>query len=122
MNDERHVLTFKDDVNLKRGDKISPTLIDAIERSSSYVVIFSPNYADSDWCLDELVKILECSRKYERKVVPKGSYGDAFTEYEKKLPSKEMEAKLKTWTAALKQAANISGFDSLVTKYVNHSF
>ncbi|CAI0396524.1 unnamed protein product [Linum tenue] len=134
MNDERHVLTFKDDVNLKRGDKISPTLIDAIERSSSYVVIFSPNYADSDWCLDELVKILECSRKYERKVVPvfyggvtpshvrnrKGSYGDAFTEYEKKLPSKEMEAKLKTWTAALKQAANISGFDSLVTKPERH--
>ncbi|CAI0396499.1 unnamed protein product, partial [Linum tenue] len=134
MNEERHVLTFKDDVNLKRGDKISPTLIDAIERSSSYVVIFSPNYADSDWCLDELVKILECSRKYERKVVPvfyggvtpshvrnrKGSYGDAFTEYEKKLPSKEMEAKLKTWTAALKQAANISGFDSLVTKPERH--
>ncbi|CAL1363562.1 unnamed protein product [Linum trigynum] len=131
MNNERHLLTFKDDVSLRRGDEVSPSLTEAIERSSSYVVIFSPNYATSDWCLNELVKIMECARRYGRKMIPvfyggvtpshvrhqKQRYADAFVQHKKEHPDdKEMEAKIKSWRSALTEAANISGFESTVVK------
>ncbi|CAI0396547.1 unnamed protein product [Linum tenue] len=132
MNNEKHILTYKDDVNLKRGDIIAPSLIEAIERSSLYVVIFSPNYATSRWCLDELVRILECTKKYGRKMIPvfyggvapshvrnqEASYKDAFVEHKAKFPNDE--AKLENWKAALKEAADTSGFDSQVTTPESH--
>ncbi|KAM7473381.1 hypothetical protein LguiB_020624 [Lonicera macranthoides] len=57
------IYTFKDDVRLKTGETISPALLKAIEESSFAVIVFSKNYASSRWCLDELVKIMECSSK-----------------------------------------------------------
>ena len=42
------------------GEDISPALVEAIEQSRASIVILSPNYVDSTWCLGELVKILEC--------------------------------------------------------------
>ncbi|KAM7473445.1 hypothetical protein LguiB_020688 [Lonicera macranthoides] len=57
------IYTFKDDERLKTGESISPALLKAIEESSFAVVVFSKNYASSRWCLDELVKIMECSNK-----------------------------------------------------------
>ena len=32
--------------------------------------MFSKNYATSDWCLDELVKIVECKRLLNQRVLP----------------------------------------------------
>jgi hypothetical protein len=57
---------FKDDDSLQRGDNISTSLIRAIEGSQISVIIFSTNYADSRWCLDELSKIMECNRTIYR--------------------------------------------------------
>lgn len=51
--------TFKDDAELERGEEISPRLLGAIESSRSSVVVFSENYANSTWCLDELVECLK---------------------------------------------------------------
>ena len=48
------------DEELNRGDEMTPALLSAIEGSKTLVIIFSKNYASSKWCLDELVKILEC--------------------------------------------------------------
>ena len=48
------------DENLERVEDISTTLLETIEQSYLSLVIFSENYAFSPWCLDELVKILEC--------------------------------------------------------------
>ncbi|XP_042942658.1 disease resistance protein RLM3-like [Carya illinoinensis] len=57
---EKGIKTFKDDVDLRKGDEISPALLEAIKQSKISIIVFSKNYATSTWCLDELAKILEC--------------------------------------------------------------
>ncbi|RDY08066.1 putative disease resistance protein, partial [Mucuna pruriens] len=58
------------DYKLERGDQISAALSSAIERSGISLVIFSLNYADSGWCLDELVNISECRKWQGQLVIP----------------------------------------------------
>ncbi|KAH9781903.1 Disease resistance-like protein DSC1 [Citrus sinensis] len=65
----KSIETFIDD-QLNRGDKISQSLVNAIEASTISVIIFSEGYASSRWCLDELLKILECKREYVQIVIP----------------------------------------------------
>ncbi|KAK2975538.1 hypothetical protein RJ640_024416 [Escallonia rubra] len=67
----RHnIRTFKDDEDLERGNSISPELLKAIEGSRFAIVIFSQNYTSSSWCLDELVKIIECKNLGGLTVLP----------------------------------------------------
>jgi hypothetical protein len=54
------IIVFKDDNSLQRGHRISKSLQEAIEDSQISVVIFSKNYADSRWCLQELMQIMKC--------------------------------------------------------------
>ena len=54
---ENGIHTFRDDEELDRG---APGLLKAIEQSRISIVIFSENYADSRWCSDEVIKIIEC--------------------------------------------------------------
>ncbi|GAU43798.1 hypothetical protein TSUD_285500 [Trifolium subterraneum] len=61
---------FKDDDSLQRGDNISTSLIRAIEESRIAIIIFSTNYANSRWCLEELVKIMECHITIGQVVLP----------------------------------------------------
>uniref|UniRef100_A0A6N2MKW5 TIR domain-containing protein n=1 Tax=Salix viminalis TaxID=40686 RepID=A0A6N2MKW5_SALVM len=113
--------TFRDDNELPRGEEISPQLLRAIEGSRISVVVFSRNYASSRWCLDELVKIIECRQKIHQVVLPifydtdasdvrkqTGSYAKAFDEHEEHF-KEEME-KVNRWREALAQAANLSGW------------
>ena len=108
------------DEKLKRGDDISHSLVEAIEGSPISLVIFSENYASSRWCLEELVKIIDCQEKYGQIVIPvfygvdptdvrhqKKSY--EFTELEKKYEPSEVQI----WRDALKKSANLSGIKSL---------
>ncbi|KAH0978110.1 hypothetical protein GBA52_027829 [Prunus armeniaca] len=110
------------DYRLVRGDEIEPALLEAIERSTISVIIFSKNYASSTWCLDELVHILECKEKKGQLVVPifydispsdvrkqKGNYALAFRQHEKRF--KDNIDKVHKWRDALTKAANLSGFD-----------
>ena len=57
------------DDDLPRGEEISAQLLEAIECSRILIIIFSENYASSTWCLNELVKILEC-KKNDQMVLP----------------------------------------------------
>nr|XP_023877355.1 TMV resistance protein N-like [Quercus suber] len=110
------IQTFIDD-NLHRGENISEELLKVIENSSISIIVFSKNYASSSWCLDELAKIIECTKK----VLPvfyqvdpsevrkqKGDFGKALTKLEKKIKDK---TKVQRWREALTNAANISGWD-----------
>ena len=65
----KKIKIFIDD-EANRGDEISLALLNAIEASKISIVIFSKNYASSKWCLDELVKILECKNCNGQMVVP----------------------------------------------------
>ncbi|KAJ9542621.1 hypothetical protein OSB04_029127 [Centaurea solstitialis] len=122
------IVTYKDDENLGRGELISPTLLKAIEESRFAVVVFSENYANSSWCLDELVKIMECRDQMGQKVFPvfyhvdpsdvrgqKRSFSAAFQQKEEKFRG-ETE-KLSSWREALVTASKISGWH--VTKAFN---
>jgi len=117
----RKKIVFFIDNKLIKGNEISQSLFEAIETSSISLVIFSQNYASSSWCLDELVKIVECREKDGQILLPvfykvdptivrhqKGTYANAFAEHEQKYNLN----KVKQWRSALKKSADISGFHS----------
>ncbi|KAL6180246.1 hypothetical protein ACLB2K_046912 [Fragaria x ananassa] len=58
------------DDELCKGQEISQSFLTAIEGSRIAVVVFSQNYASSKWCLEELVKILECKESRHQLVLP----------------------------------------------------
>ncbi|XP_052294896.1 disease resistance protein RUN1-like [Citrus sinensis] len=91
--------------DLKRGDEISQSLGDAVEVSSIYI-IFSESDASSSWCLDELLKIVECRTNYGQIVVAVcyrvepshvrkqiGSFEDSFSKLEERFPDKMQTGK-----------------------------
>ncbi|XP_049388264.1 disease resistance protein RUN1-like [Solanum stenotomum] len=115
------VHTFIDDDELRKGDVISTKLDKAIEQSRVAIVVFSENYASSSWCLDELVKILDCRAKLVQVVLPifydvdpsqvrkqTGSFGEALAKHKDRLFGAE---RMEKWKAALTEAANLSGWD-----------
>nr|XP_023890768.1 disease resistance protein RML1A-like isoform X2 [Quercus suber] len=111
--------TFMDD-ELPRGEKISAELLEAIESSKISIIVFSKNYVSSTWCLDELVKILECKNNGQvvlpvfYKVDPSDvrnqqeKFGEALAKHEKKF--KDNKEKVQRWRAALNEASHISGW------------
>ena len=105
------------DKDVRRGEEISEELLKTIESSRIPVVVFSQNYAGSHWCLDELVKIMQC-RTNGQLVLPvfykvdpsevrnqRGNFGAAFTTLEE-----NFQNKVPSWRNTLRQAANLSGF------------
>ncbi|CAI0396618.1 unnamed protein product [Linum tenue] len=116
LNDLRKLEVYKDDVDLERGEQISPSLLLAIQRSDVYIVILSPKYTDSPWCLEELEEILRCTKLHGRRVIPV-FYGVDPSEVEsQKLPSSGSAEEIRSWRSALREIANLSGFDSQVTR------
>ncbi|KAM5574669.1 disease resistance protein RPV1-like [Rosa sericea] len=113
---QKGIETFRDN-KLGRGEDISQELLKAIEESRISIIVFSQNYAASRWCLDELVKILEC-KKSKRQVVrvvfykmdpsdvrhQRGAFGDAFATLN------QWKDSMGKWRKALKEAADLSGW------------
>ncbi|XP_028773832.1 TMV resistance protein N-like [Neltuma alba] len=115
--------TFRDEEELERGESINPSLVQAIEESRSAIVVLSPNYASSTWCLDELQKILQLKEKTSFQVFPifygvdpsdvrkqKGSFAEAFRKHEERFT--ENKRKVQKWRDALEKVATLSGWDS----------
>jgi len=113
------------DNNLNSGDEISTTLVRAIEEAELSVIVFSKNYAASKFCLEELMKILECKKMKGKLVVPifydvdptdvrnqRGSYAEAFAKHEKNFE----KIKVQEWRNGLMEAANYSGWDCNVNR------
>ncbi|KAL3725630.1 hypothetical protein ACJRO7_030632 [Eucalyptus globulus] len=115
------IFTFLDSEELRKGKQISPSLIRAIEESRVAIIIFSEDYASSRWCLDELVKIMECKAQKELIVLPvfykveprevrggREAYRRAIAKHEIKF-GKNSE-KVKRWKKALLNAGSLSGW------------
>ena len=119
--EQKGINTFMDD-KLPRGEEISAELLKTIEESMILVIVFSKNYAESKWCLDELVKIVECSENDQMvllrpifyNVEPSevrnqlGNFGIALANHEKEF--KDNMGKMLRWREALSKAASVSGW------------
>ncbi|XP_043717864.1 disease resistance protein RUN1-like [Telopea speciosissima] len=112
----RGIRTFRDDEDEdKRGVK-------PIEESMIAIVIFSRKYVSSMWCLDELVKIVDCRSSNGLTVLPvfwdvdpsdvrkqNGSLEEAFARHEERF--QEEKERVHGWRATLTKVANLSGWD-----------
>ncbi|CAN6561758.1 unnamed protein product [Malus baccata var. baccata] len=118
---DAQVNVFMDDDELRRGESLKNDLIQGIEGSKIAVIVFSRWYAESSWCLDELVKIMECRRTLGQIVFPifydvdpsdvrkqTGTFATAFLNHDRRLY--EVKEKLQLWRDALTEAANLSCF------------
>ncbi|XP_016646926.1 PREDICTED: disease resistance protein RML1A-like [Prunus mume] len=119
------IRAFLDDNELERAEFIKNQLEQAIHGSMISIIVFSKRYADSSWCLDELVKIMECRERLGQKVIPlfynvdpsdvrkqTGSFAQAFEKHEAGIcEGKHEKEKVQRWRNALTQAANLCGED-----------
>ncbi|KAJ0444366.1 putative TIR domain, P-loop containing nucleoside triphosphate hydrolase [Helianthus annuus] len=132
------IRTFKDDERLQKGKEIKDELLKSIEDSRFCIIVFSKKYAASSWCLDELVKIMECQKTTDQTAFPvfydveptqvrkqSGSVGEAFAKHTnkvvvwkpltktvlKKALARHTNKKLGKWRKALKDAANLCGWE-----------
>ena len=84
------------------------------------LVVFSENYVNSKWCLNELVKILNCKRDYDLVVIPIFFIGPTkvknwareskFEQALRDSAGEERDNKRKEWSNALTDASKIKGF------------
>ncbi|XP_050108721.1 TMV resistance protein N-like isoform X2 [Malus sylvestris] len=122
------ITTFMDDRELQGGTSIHLELPSAIKESHIAIVVLSPNYASSKWCLDELTTILQCMEA-RNSVLPvfyqtdpsdvgnqRGCFAEAFAEHEEKLISIEGKKKVLQWKADLKRVSKICGWTSKESK------
>ncbi|MED6163282.1 hypothetical protein PIB30_078382 [Stylosanthes scabra] len=115
------IYVFKDDNGLARGKNISISLIKAIGESKTSVIILSPNYAFSRWCLQELEYIMRCCKNKTQNVLPvfyhidpsevrnqTGKFGQAFDNLMKRYPDK-VKGKEQSWRTALREVGCLAG-------------
>ncbi|CAN1264362.1 Disease resistance protein L6 [Linum perenne] len=118
--DRFKIRTFLDDEELRKGEKIAPSLTEAIKESKVYIPILSQGYASSKWCLQELALMVKwCKQGDDRIILPifymmeprnvrhqEGSYKEAF-----RLHSKKYDAEtIKEWKEALKEVGEMKGW------------
>ncbi|ONH91486.1 hypothetical protein PRUPE_8G118000 [Prunus persica] len=106
----------------RRGEEVPlPMLLKVIEESRVSIIIFTENFASSEWCLIELVKILQCRESKKQIVWPiyykvdpldvrdqQGSFGEAIANHF--CTFKDNIEKVLRWRAALTEATKLSGW------------
>ncbi|XP_050920511.1 disease resistance protein RUN1 [Lathyrus oleraceus] len=115
------------DYHRHNGTDLDPELLEAIEEARISIIVFSKNYAESSWCLNELERVMECRGTLGQFVVPvfydvnasdvrhqKGDFGKvlratAKEAYFRSQGKEKMKNVLSNWSNALTQAANLSG-------------
>ncbi|KAE9599226.1 putative IQ motif, EF-hand binding, TIR domain, PH domain-containing protein [Lupinus albus] len=118
----KQIKSFMDDKDLEKGAEINPALHKAIQNSRIALVVLSKNYASSTFCLDELEKIMDCSKDKGMLVLPvfyevdpsdvryqKGEYADALNKHEARII--DNKDKIEKWRFALTKIAHLSGWE-----------
>ncbi|KAF3778170.1 TMV resistance protein [Nymphaea thermarum] len=113
---DKGIHTFIDSKKLEKRQKVKE-LFGYTERSKIFVPIFSKGYADSEWCLKEITKMVECKRL----IIPiffdveardvrsqSGPFEPAFTRYSENDNSNKEE--VMKWRNALREAGEVSGY------------
>ncbi|XP_059063269.1 disease resistance protein Roq1-like [Cryptomeria japonica] len=119
---ERGCRAFLDREEIQGGDSIPFAIRNAICSSLVQIAIFSKGYADSSWCFDELVLMLQQPpdtlfipvfydvQPWELRHIEneKSQYAAAFSDRQRK--GRNLD-KLDEWKKALESAADISGYE-----------
>lgn len=122
---------FCDDEPKDAGKKIEDKIFAAIRHARVAIVVLSENYANSKWCLNELVEILKCNKEPKKIVVipifykvdtadvknlpNKSKFGQAFERWRKKGGNFQQ---MELWRKALQEITMFSGFKSGNFRYV----
>ncbi|KAL8090591.1 hypothetical protein AgCh_039876 [Apium graveolens] len=98
------IRAYLDKFELKTGEVVWDALVEAIQKSKMYIVVFSEDYASSSWCLNELAEIYKCYQQEKRLVVgvycnieptvvryQSGSFKQSFTKHEARVTEMEKE-------------------------------
>ncbi|ESQ33013.1 hypothetical protein EUTSA_v10004936mg [Eutrema salsugineum] len=114
---KRHGIDFFVDNSELRGKDLK-TLFERIEESRIALAIFSTRYAESRWCLDELVKMKKRADKKKLHVIPifykvrardvkeqEGEFGEHF----RKLARASSGNQIKKWKEALERISEKMG-------------
>ncbi|CAI0394264.1 unnamed protein product [Linum tenue] len=119
--DRPKIRTFLDDEELRKGEKIAPSLVKAIRESKIYIPILSPGYASSKWCLQELALMVERYKEDEGRhvILPvfylmnpkdvrhcKGPYEGALEQ----LRLKYGDESIRAWKDALEEVGLMTGW------------
>ncbi|PWA66773.1 toll/interleukin-1 receptor (TIR) domain-containing protein [Artemisia annua] len=113
---QRGIQTYKDDKKIEKGKTIDKQLIKSIEESRFFIIVFSKDYASSRWCLNELVKIMECQKTSDERIAypvfyhvepreirnQSGAVGEAFKKHEN-------DEDATKWRDALNDAGKLAG-------------
>lgn len=106
--------------NVERGNhELGPSLLEAMEDSVAFVVVLSPEYAKSHWCLEELAMLCDMRSSLSRPILPvfyevdpwhvrtqKGPFEMDFEEHSKRFGEEEIQR----WRGAMNLVGDISGF------------
>ncbi|KAL7235598.1 hypothetical protein ACSBR1_018984 [Camellia fascicularis] len=123
--------TFRAHDELERGEDIESEFQQATHESKISIIVLSKDFALSEWCLDELLKILQRRKAVGHKILPifykvnpsevqmqMGSFAEAFANHEEQFVvetderKKDWMEKVERWKVALKEVANIKGMVS----------
>ncbi|KAG0563627.1 hypothetical protein KC19_8G046500 [Ceratodon purpureus] len=107
---------FLDKASLRKGDPAFRSINDALEVAKVHVAVVSKGYAESKYCLTELVDMLRSGKPvipvyYEvepahLRWVENGPFKEAFEKHK----SKRLPEQVKEWSDALRKLADITGF------------
>ncbi|KAM0973715.1 hypothetical protein ACFX2I_016884 [Malus domestica] len=117
---------MEENESIRRGENISDKVKQIIEGSKVSVIVFSSTYADSIWCLEELVQIMECRRTLKQMVLPIfydlspsdviGTFVLAFQKHRERFhEDTDIQEKLRRWTDALTAAAGLTVWTEALT-------
>ncbi|XP_042521029.1 disease resistance protein Roq1-like [Macadamia integrifolia] len=115
---DRGIHVFMDSKHLWKGEDIGLELLGAIRGSKLSIAVLSERYAESKWCLLELVQMLECHRVNSQVIFPiffkvktsdvknqSGSFEISLKKY-----AKETTETLLRWKDALRAVGDKSGW------------
>lgn len=113
---------FRDNEELPVGEKIKPSLTEAIKLSQIAIPIISKNYASSKSCLMELQQMLACREINKQMIIPifyhvdisdvkhlTGSFGESFYELVKN--ERVGKERIDAWKKALRHIGEMKGLN-----------
>lgn len=116
---KRKVRIFRDNEGMERGEEINPSLIAGMEDSAASLVLFSPRYSDSRWCLDELAKLCDLSSSLDRPMIPifysvdpshVRKQSEHFVKHFEAHAQKFSEERIQPWREAMRIVGNLPGY------------